>query len=263
MSGEKTPIAPVAVGVVAVMAYGVGGTAGVLVTAALAGVVFTQRARLESLLRRLPVRSGRRYSSAGEAGASSFARARALRTPWVRLLTAVGIITRAERQARRCVAGGTGERMAAKWLRPLLADGWVFLYDRRFPFGKANVDILAISPSGTVYNLDPKMWSARYRLYVLAGRLFHGNRDVTDRLNGIRYETRTINSLLSVQAISVVLMIGPLAPGEQLRVAGVRIIPAADAVDVLRALDREQIPHPRGPHFLDLAARRLPSYTGK
>lgn len=259
MSGEKQPVMPVVVVVAAGVAYGVGGTAGVVVAAALAGIVFTQRGRLETLLRRLRLRPG--ASSAGEAGASCFARARALRTPWVRLLTAVGIITRAERQARNYVAGGKGEQKAVRLLRPLLAEGWVFLYDRRIP--NANVDVLGISPSGHVYNLDPKMWSAYLPLYVRAGHLFHGKRNVTGRLRGIRYETRTINRLLSVEAIPVVLMIGPLAPGEQLLVDGVRIIPAVDACKVLRAIDREQMPRQRGPQFVNVAARLLPSYTGR
>lgn len=269
MNGEKPPVVPVAVVMAPVMAYGVGGTTGVLLAAVLASVVFTQRGRMKSLTRRgggLEVAfrrvqhwSRRRASNEGEAGASSFARARALRTPWVRLLTAVGIITRAERQARRYVAGGKGEQKAVRLLRPLLAEGWVFLYDRRLPH--ANVDVLAVSPSGTVYNLDPKMWKSSLPLCVRDGRLFHGKRNVTGRLNGIRYETRAINSLLSVEAVPVVLMIGPLAPGEQLLVDGVRIIPAVDACKVLRALDREQIPCRRGPDFIALAARRLPSYT--
>lgn len=255
--------------VVALIAVGIAfravGLAGLLILCVLAAVAYHQRTRLNFLLRRLPGRlssSAGGAGGAGEAGASSFARARALRTPWVRLLTAVGITTRAESLARRCVAGGMGEREAARLLAPLLAEGWVFLYDRRLPRGRANIDILGFGPSGAVYNLDPKKWSAQHRLWVDAGaRLMHGNRNVTARLDGIRHETRTINSLLSVQALSVALMIGPLAPGEQLHIAGVRIIPAADACDVLRALDARQIPRQRGPQFVDVAARLMPSYT--
>lgn len=263
---------PVIALILAVVTYQAGGLAGVLFLGAATAAAYVQRARLTRLARTLhlpavarllrPSRTG----GVGEAGASSFARARALRTPWVRLLTAVGISTRAERLASKCEAGGKGEQAAASFLAPLLRDGWVFLYDRRFPRGKANVDILAISPRGTVYNLDPKWWSAqaRYRLRVADGRLLRGERDITDWLDGVRYETKMINRLLSVQAVTVLLMVGDvLAPGERLRVAGVRIIPAADACTYLRALDREQIPRQRGPQFVDVAARLLPSYTGR
>lgn len=274
MSAEKPPVVPVAVVMTPVLAYVVGGTTGVVVAAVFAGVVYVQRGRLERLtrrggglevlFRRVQGWSRRHVSNEREAGASSFARARALRTPWVRLLTAVGISTRAERLASKCVAGGKGEREAARLLRPLLAEGWVFLYDRRIP--GANVDIVGISARGIVYNLDAKLWSAqaRYRLRVADGRLMRGQRDITDWLDGVLYETRTINRLLSVEALTVLLMVGDtLAPGERLHVAGVRMVAAAEACDYLRALDREQIPRQRGPQFIALAARRLPSYTGK
>ena len=219
------------------------------------------RARLASLLDRLPGRSGRPGPDTGEAGASSFARARELRTPWVRLLTAAGIKTSAEAMASNCEAGGKGEREAAELLAPLADEGWVLLFDRKLPRGGANIDCLAISPRGTVYNLDPKQWSARLRLTAHRGRLYHGNQDVTDRLDGIRYGTRSINALLSVDALPVALMLGPLERGVQLRAAGVRIIAAADACAVLRALDAQQIPCQRGPQFVNVAARLLPSYT--
>lgn len=262
---------PVVALIIAALTYKAGGLAGVLILAAAVTAAYLKRARLTALARRLnlpalsPLRRPSSTGAAGEAGASSFARARALRTPWVRLLTAVGISTRAEQLASRCDAGGKGEQAAAAFLAPLAREGWKFLYDRRFPRGNANVDILAISPRGTVYNLDPKQWSAqaRYRLWVDDGRrLMRGNRDITSWLDGVRYETKTINTLLSVQAVTVLLMVGDvLAPGERLRVAGVRMVPAVDACDYLRAVDREQIPRQRGPQFVDLAARLMPSYT--
>lgn len=256
----------------AALVFHAGGPAALLTLAAAATAAYIKRASLAALARRLnlpallPLRRPSSTGAAGEAGASSLARARALRTPWVRLLTAVGITTKAEQLASRCEAGGKGEQAAAAFLAPLVREGWTFLYDRRFPRGNANVDILAFSPRGAVYNLDPKWWSAqdRYRLWVADGRLMRGQRDITDWLDGVLYETRTINRLLSVQAVTVLLMVGDvLAPGQRLRVAGVRMVPAAEACDYLRALDREHFPRQRGPHFVDLAARLMPSYTGR
>lgn len=261
---------PVFALIIAALTYQAGGLAGVLILAAAATAAYLKRDRLAALARslnlpaRLPLRRPSSTGAAGQAGASSFARARALRTPWVRILTAVGITTRAEQLASRCEAGGKGEQAAAAFLAPLTREGWTFLYDRRLPRGEANIDVLAISPRGTVYNLDPKNWSAqaRYRLWVDGARLMRGQRDITNWLDGVRYETRTINRLLDVQAVTVLLMVGDvLAPGKRLHVAGVRMVPAAEACTYLRAVDRQQIPRQRGRRFVDLAATLMPSYT--
>lgn len=247
------------------LVYRAGGLAGVLVVAVLFGVAYLQRDRLAELWRRLPGRPQAGPSNPRDAGASARARARELRTPWVRLLTACSIRTAAEAEARRYDIGAKGEEHVAALLAPLAAEGWTFLYDRRLPRGRANIDILGISPkTHQVYNLDPKVISASQPLRVAGGtRLMHGTRDITSRLDGTRHETRTINSLLSVQAESVVLVLGALQPGARLRVAGVQLVPAADACTVLRDLDRRKLPRQRGPHFVDLAARLLPSYTRK
>jgi hypothetical protein len=197
------------------------------------------------------------------AGASSAARARQLRTPLVRLATAVGIETEAARLADRCEAGAVGERKVAAFLTELTAQGWTVLADRALPRGKANVDFIVISPKGVVFNVDAKMVSARYPLTVEAGRLLHGRRDITGRLSGLSYETRTVSALLSVRVLSVAAVIGPLPAGAELRVDGVRIIPAVDLCTVLRRLDRQTIPQQRAARLIDTAGRLLPPKTGR
>lgn len=197
------------------------------------------------------------------AGASADARARALRTPLVRIATLLGISTRAGRLADRYQAGAVGERYVAGLLAPLTAEGWIVLPDRKLPRGEANVDLLAFSPQGGVYNVDAKNWSAEFELYVLDGRLFHGDRDVTGRLRGLDYETRTVARLINARVISLAVMVGTLPPGSRLRANGIRIIPAGDVCDVLRALDREYLPHQRQAALVDTAARLLPPHTGR
>lgn len=199
----------------------------------------------------------------GRPGASAAARARRLRTPAVRIAAALGYSTRRGRLADRYAAGAAGEEYVARLLARLEREGWQFLYDRALPHSDANVDVIAISPRGIVYILDPKQWSARHRLRVVDGRLLHGQRDVTARLGGLKYETRQVARLLDVRPVPVVVMVGALTRGLQLRVDGIRIVPADDVCDVLRRLDAQQAPQQRRPDFMAAAARALPPYTGR
>jgi hypothetical protein len=195
------------------------------------------------------------------AGASADARARQLRTPLVRLATAAGIPTQAEALAKRSETGAVGERYVARLLTPLLAQGWIILADRRLPRGEANVDLLAISPRGRVYVLDPKKWSARRRLYLHNGRLMHGKADVSTRMRGLLYETDTVSRLLGVKAVPVAVMVGPMHRGTQLRFGRIRLVPALDICDVLSGLDRQHLPNGRAAQLADTAERLLPPKT--
>ncbi|MFD0209159.1 nuclease-related domain-containing protein [Streptomyces hirsutus] len=203
------------------------------------------------------------------AGASADAHARELRTPAVRLATALRIPTAAEARARRFEVAAVGERYVARLLGPLVAEGWTFLPDRRLPRGNANVDILAFSPKGAVYVLDPKKWSgsARRRLAVRGGRLFHGQEDVSDRMRGLVHETRTVARLLRAPTVPIAVMVGPMARGTQLRYRRdgqvIRLVPAEDICDVLRALETTRIPNPCPAQLVATAERLLPPKTWK
>jgi Nuclease-related domain len=171
-------------------------------------------------------------------GASAATRARQLRTPTVRIATALGVPTRRGHQAARWDAGAEGERRTAALLDRLTADGWTVLHDRALPHGRANVDHLVVSPGGVVILPDSKRWSSRYRVRVVGGRLLHGTHDVTDRLAGLRHEAATVRAVLGVPVTPLVVMHGaPLAAGEAV-LDGVRIVPADRLLPVLRALGR-------------------------
>ncbi|MFI1723910.1 nuclease-related domain-containing protein [Streptomyces sp. NPDC020489] len=196
----------------------------------------------------------------GGAGASAAARARQLRTPAVRIAELLGVRTEAGALADRSKIGAVGERRTARRLFWLRWRGWTLLHDRALPRGRANLDHLAISPHGTVLVLDTKRWSARYPITVQADRLFHGSRDVTSRLDGLRHEAKTVAEVLGVPVVPVVLMDGPALHGQDLRVDGMRIIPAADAARLLPAIaraHRSRIPHAR---IAADAARLFPPY---
>lgn len=181
---------------------------------------------------------------ADNAGASADARARQLRTPLVRLADAFGIPTRAGTEAARWRAGAAGERRTAARLAPLTAEGWTLRYDLALPNSRANVDALAISPAGAVIMPDTKRWTAHWNVTVRGGRLLHGGRDVTDRLAGVLHEASTVSGILGIAVTPLVVLDGPPLVGAhgrpvpELRVQGIRIVPADRLVDVLRAAGR-------------------------
>ncbi|MFC9429275.1 nuclease-related domain-containing protein [Streptomyces sp. NPDC056987] len=192
-------------------------------------------------------------------GASAAARARALRTPAVRAATALGIPTQRAAQAYRYDAGAEGERRTAARIDVLRAEGWTILHDRALPYGRANVDHLAISPRGLVILPDTKLWSSRYRLRIVGGRLLHGGWDVTGRLRGLRHEAATVADALGTPVVPLVLMDGAPVEGGELHFDGIRIVPADQAVPVLRALARTSGPLTHA-HLTRRAHQVLPPY---
>ena len=195
------------------------------------------------------------------AGASAAARARQLRTPAVRIADHLGIPTRRSRHAARWAAGAEGEQRTAGRLVPLTRDGWTILHDRAIPGSRANLDHLAVSPDGVVIVPDTKRWSARWPVTVQGGRLYHGDRDVTARLSGLRHEADTVSRVLGVTAIPVVLMDGPRLDGAPLQVDGIRIVAAGQACHHLCALAATRPGHPHPGRLAAEADRSFPPYT--
>lgn len=196
------------------------------------------------------------------AGASAAARARQLRTPTVRIADRLGIPTQRSRQAGHWAAGAEGERRTAERLRALESEGWTVLHDRALPRGRANVDHLVISPHGRVYLPDTKRWSGRWPVTVQGGRLFHGARDVTRRLDGLHHESATVADVLGVPVLPLVAMDGPPLPETGLIFDGLLIVPAERLCARLRLLDATDT-SPQRPHAQLAAAaeRLLPVYT--
>ncbi|WP_439082115.1 nuclease-related domain-containing protein [Streptomyces sp. WL006] len=194
------------------------------------------------------------------AGSSATAEARRLRTPLVRLADLVGIETAAGNRARRFAEGAAGEKATAVLLRSLTRQGWIVLHDLALPYGKANVDHLLISPTGKVFILDSKRWSGRFFVFVRNGRLWHGKVDVDDRLDGLRYETRTVANVLGIPVTPFVVMHQAPMNGDSLSVGDIRIVPAALAVARLRAASRYPGHSEKQALVAARAKRLLPSY---
>lgn len=210
----------------------------------------------------------RKPSTSHGAGASAAARARQLRTPLVRLATALGIDTQAEREARNWEVGALGEQRAAARLQPLTDAGWWIRYDLALPRGEgsANVDGLAISPAGRPFVLDPKVMHPRYPVTVHAGRVWHGDKDVTRRINSAAKEAAAVSRALAVPVVAIVAiegarLLGPHGrPATELALGTVRIVPAQRLPAILQA--QAHIPGQRRAEALVATAERvLPPYT--
>jgi hypothetical protein len=92
-------------------------------------------------------------------------------------LTGLGwivVLTRLPPDALFWDKGARGERKTADYLEPLLERGFVFLHDRQIPGSRANIDHIAIGPTG-VFVIETKHLSGKVE--VIQDRLL-----VSDRL---------------------------------------------------------------------------------
>ncbi len=209
----------------------------------------------------------RRRTSTTGAGASAERHARALRTPLIRLADLLGIETKAGARASRFAVAAEAEARIGALLDQLKADGFTVLHDRNLN-GK-NVDHLLFGPFGEVTVGDTKTFSARYPVTVRDGRLYHGRKDVTNRLDGLKWEAETISRLLGGVRVRRIVFIDRARlvhpddrPARELVLDGIRIVPAHQATAVLRRTAK--IPGQRSrAHLVALAEQVLPPHTGR
>ncbi|MBK3630912.1 NERD domain-containing protein [Streptomyces sp. MBT49] len=215
----------------------------------------------------LAVWEWRRHPPTTGAGASAERHARALRTPLVRIAGALGIQTEAGARAGRFAIAAKSEKRTGRILDQLAREGWTVLHDRQLK--NANVDHVLINPAGDVTVGDTKLMSPRYPVTVRDGRLFHGRRDVTRRLDSLKWETEEVARLLGLPTVRTIVfmdrarLVDPTGhPVAELRIDGIRIVPAQQAAAVLRRTAR--IPGQRSrSNLIALAERALPPHTGR
>jgi len=140
-------------------------------------------------------------------------------------------------QAARWEAGAEGERRTAGILAQL-GPGWVVLHDRALPSGRANIDHLVIAPGGVVFVVDAKLWSARWPVTTSGGRLLHGRVDRTDAVASVIHEARAAGEVLGVSVTPLIAVHGAAVARGGFQIQGVRVIPAAELLGVLRASAR-------------------------
>ncbi|MEU8469536.1 nuclease-related domain-containing protein [Streptomyces sp. NPDC029006] len=183
---------------------------------------------------------------------------------WRWLLAALGLnpaARRADARAAQCDAGAIGEQRTAVLLQPLEAAGWTVLHDRAIPGARtANADHVLVSPGGRVFLVDSKLWSGRYPVHAIGGRLLHGREDRSQSVRSILYETDLVTQAVRAPVQPVIAMHNAPVDGGGFIVEDVPVAPAARLVEVLVGNDG-----PWSPSAVRLAAtvtRVLPPYLG-
>jgi hypothetical protein len=112
--------------------------------------------------------------------------------------------------------GARGEELLAKRLDRLADQGVRLLHDRRVPRSRANIDHIAVGPSG-VFVIDAKRYKGRPRLRVDGGlfrprvtRLFVGTRDCTRLVAGIQAQVDLVSTVLGRAGWGEVPVVGML-----------------------------------------------------
>lgn len=165
-------------------------------------------------------------------------------------------------EAARFDRGDQGEAYVRELLAPLEVEGWRLLHRRQWPGSRsADIDHLLIGPGGVVV-LDTKNWRGHVRL--ASGRLFRGQDDASDALDGLLAQISAIEDVMSESGLaplevvgSLVLVGHPVTPTvigrahvvgdgdllRWLRVRGRRLHP--DAIAQLCARAEERVPPAR------------------
>ena len=98
--------------------------------------------------------------------------------------------------------GAIGEERLGEKLNELASDTLRVLHDRRIPGTRANIDHIAITPTG-VYVIDPKRYAGRPMLKVEGGllrprteKLLVGGRDRTKLVDGVLKQVDLVRTIV-------------------------------------------------------------------
>jgi hypothetical protein len=99
--------------------------------------------------------------------------------------------------------GALGEERLGQRLNGLATDRLRVLHDRRIPGSRANIDHIAVAPSG-VYVIDAKKYAGRRRLKIAGGflrarteRLLVGTRDCTKVVDGVLKQVAVVKDVIA------------------------------------------------------------------
>lgn len=148
--------------------------------------------------------------------------------------------------AKRWIQGGLGERRTAQRLasarRVGTLRGWWFAHDLKIPRSRANLDHVAIHPSGrlAVY-IDTKAWHANgARVRVDGARLMYGPWDKTKALDTIQWEASRLRDGLkgAVPVVPVLVCDGTKVEGLVIDLDGMWVVASSELPSLLRSLSR-------------------------
>lgn len=146
-------------------------------------------------------------ASAGASAAREFERRHARRERriderWGRLAPVVKAVTDDPRSTKAWAKGSDGERRLAASLGRLLEGRAVLLHDRREPGRRANIDHIAVAPSG-VWVIDAKNYRGRVERRDVGSwfrtdvRLYVGGRDRTRLVEGLERQIEAVKRALA------------------------------------------------------------------
>jgi len=131
---------------------------------------------------------------------------------------------RPSEQARTWQRGAHGERHTARLLDRLTRDGYVVFHDLAVPDSPANVDHLAIGPTG-VFVIDSKQWTGSVQQGA-DGLAWHNHYRLDRTLETVRWEAQAISRVLGSRAAALLCVHGAHVQGGGLDAQGVAIVPA-------------------------------------
>jgi hypothetical protein len=160
---------------------------------------------------------------------------------WLAALTSIGIgwrlRFRVSEDARNWRRGARGERRTARQLDRLTDRGWVVFHDLAVPGSRANVDHLAVGPSG-IFLIDSKNWRGRL-VFAPDGTLWHGSYPMTAALATIGFEVAAIAGALETPSSALeplIVIHGSTIPWGEQFLGGVGVLPGRQLAPTLLAL---------------------------
>jgi hypothetical protein len=160
--------------------------------------------------------------------------------PWLAGLTAAAgaawrLRFRASQPTRAWHDGARGERATARRLRRLERHGYVVLHDLQVPGSHANVDHLAIGPTG-VFVIDSKYYRGALQLGG-DGMLWYGGYPLAQQLATAVWASVRVTEALQlppeVPVVPLLVIHRAPVPWGRLTVAGVQVIPPRALADTL------------------------------
>lgn len=170
-------------------------------------------------------------------------------------------------------AGAEGETATARALRVLDHDGWHILHDRALPGSRANLDHIAIPPSGGIIAvIDSKRWRRDWTTTSQGGNLRCGQRDHNADVASLIHEADAVaRAFPAVSVIRIITVHGSIVrPGhlslertdDRGRRVTVHVVAAPFLVTALRSLHaRTHRPPMPADRIADHAQRLFPPYT--
>ena len=166
--------------------------------------------------------------------------------------------------------GARGEELLGVRLTSLESAGVRVLHDRRIPGTRANIDHLAIGPTG-VHVIDAKRYKGRPALRVEGGlfrsrveRLVVGSRDCTRLVEGVHKQTSVVRSALTAASLPDVPVLGALCfvDADWPLIGGAFVVADVAVVWPKKLAERLAAPGPLAPEVVETThaalARALP-----